>query len=258
MSESSEIAVALDQHVLTITIDRAAKKNALTLAMYDAMTAALQRARDDAAVRVIVLRGSGGHFTAGNDLMDFMQQPPSSNDSPVGRFLDLLVTHPKPILAAVEGVAIGIGTTLLLHCDLVWAATGARLQLPFVPLGLSPEAGSSLLLAQRCGHVRAAELLLLGEPFGPERARELGLVNEVVEATALHDRVRERAAAIAALPPASVRATKALMRAPVLAALQTVMHSEAEVFFARLRSPEAAEAMSAFFGKRRPDFSRFE
>lgn len=253
----SDIVTETDAGVFHIAFARPAKKNALTLAMYEGLCAALATASSDPNIRVVVLRGEGGSFTAGNDLADFMQNPPSSSDSPVGRFLEALVRFAKPIVAAVEGPAIGVGTTMLLHCDLVYAATGSRLQMPFVPLGLSPEAGSSYLLPRLAGHPRAAELLLLGEPFGPELAREIGLVLEVLAPDQLHARVRERAAAIAALPPASVRLTKQLMRAPIVAALGDALTAESTAFFERLRSPEAAEAMQAFFMKRKPDFSRF-
>jgi enoyl-CoA hydratase/carnithine racemase len=255
---TDEVRVDVTDRVLTIALARPAKKNALTLAMYEVITAALARAKDDPQIRVVLVRGSEGCFTAGNDLADFMQRPPTSADSPVGRFLDLLVTHPKPIVAAVDGIAIGVGTTMLLHCDLVYATKDTRFQLPFVPLGLSPEAGSSMLLPLLCGHARAAELLLLGEPFDGARAYELGLVNRVVERDLLQAYAQERAAAIAALPPASVRLTKRLMRAPMRAQLEAAMQEEGNAFFERLRSPEAAEAMSAFFAKRKPDFSRFE
>jgi len=255
---SDEVQVDVTDRVLTIALVRPKKKNALTLAMYEVITAALARAKDDAQIRVVVVRGVEGCFTAGNDLADFMQRPPTSSDSPVGRFLDLLVTHPKPIVAAVDGIAIGVGTTMLLHCDLVYATKETRFGLPFVPLGLGPEAGSSMLLPLLCGHARAAELLLLGEPFDGVRAYELGLVNRLVEREGLHAFAHERALAIAALPPASVRLTKRLMRAPVRAQLEAAMQDEGAAFFERLRSPEAAEAMSAFFAKRKPDFSRFE
>jgi enoyl-CoA hydratase/carnithine racemase len=258
MSESSDVRVDVSDRVLTLQIDRPAKKNALTLAMYDAMTKALDRALEDPQIRVVLLRGSEGCFTAGNDLLDFMQRPPSSADSPVGRFLEALVGHPKPIVAAVEGIAIGVGTTMLLHCDLVYATPTTRFQLPFVPLGLGPEAGSSLLLPQLCGHQRAAELLLLGEPFDGAKAFELGLVNRLVEPDGLHAWARDRAVTLATLPPASIRLTKRLLRAPMRATLEAVMNDESTAFFERLRAPEATEAMSAFFAKRKADFSRFD
>jgi enoyl-CoA hydratase/carnithine racemase len=161
-------------------------------------------------------------------------------------------------VAAVEGPAVGVGTTMLLHCDLVYAAEGTRFQLPFTTLGLSPEAGSTVLLPLLCGRLRATELLLLGEPFGTEVAREIGLVNSVLPADALHAQAARRASAIAALPPASVRATKRLIAEGQREAVHAALVREADVFFERLRSPEAAEAMQAFFERRAPDFSRFE
>lgn len=258
MTDCPEIQIDVADRVLTLSFARSAKKNALTLAMYDAMTAALVRARDDAQIRVVLVRGNGGVFTSGNDLADFMRNPPTSADSPVGRFLETFVTFAKPIVAAVDGVAIGVGTTMLLHCDLVYATDDARLQLPFVPLGLGPEAGSSLLLPLLCGHQRAAELLLFGEPFDGKRAVELGLVSRTMAQGELHEFARARAVALAALPPASIRLTKRLLRAPLAAGLEAAMNDESTAFFERLRSPEAMEAMSAFFAKRKPDFSRFE
>ncbi len=252
-----DIITRADAGVLHVSFSRPNKKNALTLAMYDGLCAALAEASNDPKIRVVVLRGEGGTFTGGNDLADFMQNPPSSSDSPVGRFLLALSQFAKPIIAAVEGPAIGVGTTMLLHCDLVYAAHGTRFQMPFVPLGLSPEAGSSYLLPRLVGHPRAAELLLFGEPFGPELAREVGLVLEVLPPEELHSRARERATALAALPPASVRLTKQLMRGPIAAELSAALAAESTAFFARLRSPEAAEAMQAFFMKRKPDFSSF-
>jgi len=257
MTEAA-VVTSLEDRVLTIRFDRAAKKNALTVAMYEALVAALERARDDAGIRVVLLRGTDGVFTAGNDLQDFMQRPPTSADSPVGRFLELLVGFAKPLVAAVEGPAIGVGTTMLLHCDLVYAAEGTRFQLPFVPLGLCPEAGSSALLPALAGRALAAELLLLGEPFTPELAHRIGLVNRVVAPAELHELARARAKALAELPPASVRLTKRLMRESDGPGVEAALARESASFFERLRSPEAAEAMQAFFLKRKPDFSRFE
>jgi enoyl-CoA hydratase/carnithine racemase len=258
MTDAAAIQTSIDDRVLVVTFDRVAKKNALTLAMYEALVAALGRARDDAAIRVVLVRGKDGVFTAGNDLMDFMQRPPTSADSPVGRFLELVVGFAKPLVAAVEGPAIGVGTTMLLHCDLVYAAEGARFQLPFVPLGLCPEAASSALLPALAGRAIASELLLLGERFDPELALRIGLVNRVLPASELYEHALARAKALAELPPASVRLTKELMRTCDRASTTAALVRESEVFFERLKSPEAAEAMQAFFAKRKPDFSRFE
>ncbi len=251
------IRTDLDGGVLRVEIRRPEKKNALTVAMYEALTAALRRAEGEAAVRVVLLHGSEGVFTAGNDLSDFVQNPPADESSPVFRFLDAVSTFPKPLLAAVAGPAVGIGTTLLLHCDLVYAAPSARLALPFVNLGLSPEAASSYLLPRTVGPQRAAEWLLFGEPFGAEEAERAGLVNEVVPEDELLDRAAERARTLAQKPPAAVRLTKALLRGHDAEAVESTIRDEAGHFLRRLQSPEAAEAFQAFFEKRRPDFSAF-
>jgi enoyl-CoA hydratase/carnithine racemase len=259
MSQSDEHVVQeVAGHVLTLQIARPEKKNALTLAMYEALTTGLEHAARSPEVRVVLVRGTDGVFTSGNDLGDFMKSPPSTMDSPVGRFLQALVEHPKPIVAAVDGAAIGVGTTMLLHCDLVYAARGTRFALPFTTLGLSPEAASTLLLPLLCGRARASELLLLGERFDDEVAREIGLVNDVLPPDALHAHAAARASALAALPPASVRLTKRLIDDGRREAVLATLRREGEVFFERLRSPEAAEAMQAFFERRAPDFSRFE
>jgi enoyl-CoA hydratase/carnithine racemase len=252
------VTATLEDRVLVVAFDRVAKKNALTVAMYEELVAALGRARDDATIRVVLVRGNGGVFTAGNDLQDFMQRPPTSADSPVGRFLELLVGFGKPLVAAVEGPAIGVGTTMLLHCDLVYAAEGTRFQLPFVPLGLCPEAAASALLPMIAGRALASELLLLGEPFGPDVALRIGLVNQVLAPAELHDFAMARARKLAELPPASVRLTKELIRAADRERTEAALAREGAAFFERLRSPEAAEAMQAFFLKKKPDFSRFE
>lgn len=248
----------LSDGVLSVSFNRADKKNALTLAMYDALVEQLQRAQDDATIRVVVLRGEGGVFTAGNDLGDFMKNPPSSMDSPVGRLLAILPKLRKPLIAAVDGAAIGLGTTILLHCDLVYCSARAKFKLPFVPLGLCPEAGSTYLLPRLAGRVRATELLMLGESFTAEVAHEIGLVNRVVEHETLDDVANAAAKKVAALPPASVRLTKQLISQAHADLLHASMEREGGEFLARLRSPEALEAMTAFFQKRAPDFSKFE
>ncbi len=243
--------------VLRLTIDRPEKKNALTVAMYAALADALGQAEADPAVRAVLLHGSGDAFTAGNDLGDFAANPPSDGSSPVFRFLTAISTFAKPIVAAVHGPAIGIGTTLLLHCDLVYATPEARLQLPFVTLGLCPEAASSYLLPLVVGPQRAAELLLLGEPFTGEQAHAWGLVTELLPEGGLLSRATAQAEALAARPPASVRLTKQFLRRPHAEAVQATIRDEAEAFLERLQSPEAAEAFTAFFEKRKPDFSPF-
>ena len=253
----SHIIVETRDRVQRIEIARTEKKNALTQEMYKAMADALAAADGDPQVRVVLIHGARDCFTAGNDLKDFLNRPPHSESSPTTRFLRGIATFGKPLLAAVNGAAVGIGTTMLLHCDLVYAAPGARFQLPFVPLGLVPEAGSSFLLPYIAGYQRAAELLLLGQPFDAEKAQAAGFVNAVVPEGELLERARAAALAIAALPPAAVRATKDLMRRRVSPRVAEAMADEGKVFSERLASPEAREAMTAFFEKRKPDFSRF-
>ncbi len=254
---SDYILTDTQESVLRIRFNRPEKKNAITLAMYEAMTAALLQAEADSAVRVILFTGTDDCFTSGNDLKDFMQSPPTGEDSPVFRFLKTLIAAQKPIVAAVQGVAVGIGTTMLLHCDLVYAGSGARFQLPFVNLALVPEAGSSLLLPQLMGHRRAAELLLLGAMIDAETACALGLVNAVHPSAELDAAVWRVAQQLAAKPPAALRLTKMLMKRTVRPAIAEAMSAEGAHFMAQLRSPEALEAMQAVLERRKPDFARF-
>ena len=243
--------------VCTIEIARPEKKNALTMAMYEAMAAAINAAQLDPAVRALLITGQPGIFTSGNDLEDFMQRPPQGADSPVFRFMQALVAFEKPVVAAVTGAAVGIGTTLLLHCDFVYVSDEARLAMPFVSLGLVPEYASSLILPQLMGHARAAEKLLLGEPFTGSTAVECGIANAVLPATEVVNHARRIAERFNGLPPGAVRDTKRLMRAANKAAISQTIATEGEIFGARLRSPEAMEAFQAFFQKRKPDFSKF-
>lgn len=243
--------------VCTIEIARPEKKNALTMAMYDAMESAINAAQSDPAVRSLLITGQPGIFTSGNDLEDFMQRPPQGADSPVFRFMQSLVAFEKPVIAAVTGAAVGIGTTMLLHCDLVYVSDEARLAMPFVSLGLVPEYASSLILPQLMGNVRAAEKLMLGEPFTGATAVECGIANAVLPATEVVNHARRIAERFNGLPPGAVRDTKRLMRVANKAAINQTIAAEGEVFTARLRSPEAIEAFQAFFQKRKPDFSKF-
>jgi len=251
------IKTATMNGIATLEIARPEKKNALTIAMYEALTGAIGAAIAERTVRAIVITGQPGVFTSGNDLEDFMQRPPASADSPVLRFMDALRLCDKPVVAAVTGAAVGIGTTLLLHCDLVYVSDQARLAMPFVALGLVPEFGSSVLLPALTGRVRAAEKLLLGEPFTGTEAVELGIANAVLPAEEVLPHARRMAERFNALPPAAVRDTKRLMRAGLNEAVTRAIQAESGVFAERLRSPEAAEAFQAFFQKRKPDFSRF-
>jgi enoyl-CoA hydratase/carnithine racemase len=257
MSES-KVRVWRDGAVMNARFARTHKKNALDRSMYADAAGALAEAAADASVRAFTLGGDGDTFCAGNDLLDFMQAPPVDDSSEVWQFLLGIVDFPKPLLVAAHGAAVGIGTTMLLHVDLAAAAEGTRCQMPFVRLGLVPEAGSSLLIPAMAGHARAAELLMLGESFSPAEAREVGLINAVTaDAASAEAWVSERAARLAALPPAALRETKALLKGPTREAVHAALRREAGHFAARLASPELAEAVTAFMTKREPDFSRF-
>ncbi len=250
--------------VATIEIARPEKKNALTVAMYQAMTDALKAAKEDAAVRAVLITGQPGVFTSGNDIEDFMTRgiaaPGQSADpmnSPVLQFMRALLECDKPVVAAVTGAAIGIGTTMLLHCDFVYVSDEARLAMPFVALGLVPEFASSLVVPQLMGHRRAAEKLLLGDPFTPEQAVDCGIANAVLPAGEVVNHARRVAERFNGLPPGAVRAAKQLMRGQQHEQLLATILSESAIFAQRLRSPEAMEAFQAFFQKRKPDFSKF-
>jgi len=252
-----EIELIKSGGVLTIAFNREEKKNAITAAMYQQLADALKDAEADSAVRAILFTGKPQIFTAGNDLEDFLKNPPNSKDAPVFRFLWEISHAGKPIVAAVSGVAVGIGTTLLLHCDLVYAADNAKFSMPFTQLGLCPEAASSLLLPHIAGYQRAAEKLLLGEAFDAAEARDMGIVNRVLTAEELLPFAQKQAAKLAALPASSVRVTKQLMKKNRVAATEAQMASEIEHFAKMLTAPEAKEAFTAFFEKRKPDFTRF-
>lgn len=247
----SSILVENEDAIQRITINRPDKKNALTHIMYMALTQALTQADDDPQTRVIVLTGTGDCFTSGNDLIDIKAHPPKDKNSPGFRFLSTLSHIKKPIIAAVSGPAVGIGTTLLLHCDLVYANSNAHFQLPFVSLGLSPEAGISLLLPLRIGYQRAAELLLLGEPFSAETALALGLINGIYESDKLPAAVLAKAQQLAAQPAQAALLTKALLKRRHTTALDETMVVELEHFVDCLQSPETAAALEAFFTRPR-------
>ena len=241
--------------VLELRFNRPDRKNAITGAMYSALAEGLGEAERDESIRVVTIAGSEGSFTAGNDLRDFQQAAPGEAERPVAHFLEAISTFPKIIVAGVAGPAVGVGTTMLLHCDLVLAAPGALFSLPFVDLGLVPEAGSSLLLPRLIGRQRAAKHLILGEPFDAETALGYGLVTEVVAEDALEARLSQVAERIAAKPPEAVRLTKKLLREDPSSVRQRIA-DESALFGERLQSPEAAEAFAAFFEKRAPNFSR--
>lgn len=243
--------------VLRIELNRPDKKNALSIAMYGALADAIERAGGEGAVRVVLIHGKPDIFTSGNDLGDFLANPPRDANASPFRFLRAIHGFEKPLVAAVSGAAIGIGTTMLMHCDLVYAATGTRFSLPFVNLALVPEAGSSFLLPRMAGWQRAAELLLLGEAFDAEKAKEIGLVNGIVAPDQVLETALAAAEKLAQKPPGALRQTKALMRQGLGAATGEAMASELAIFGERLESPEAKEAFKAFFEKRKPDFSKF-
>jgi enoyl-CoA hydratase/carnithine racemase len=258
------IKTATINGVCTIEIARPEKKNALTVAMYQAMTDALKAAKADNAVRAVLITGQPGIFTSGNDIEDFMTrgtgaggQGSEAAESPVFQFMRALLECDKPVVAAVTGAAIGIGTTLLLHCDFVYVSDEARLAMPFVALGLVPEFASSLVVPQLMGHRRAAEKLLLGDPFTPEQAVDCGIANAVLPAGEVVNHARRVAERFNALPPGAVREAKQLMRGPQTEALLKTIATEGAIFARRLKSPEAMEAFQAFFQKRKPDFSKF-
>jgi enoyl-CoA hydratase/carnithine racemase len=241
--------------VAEIRLNRPEKRNALTRAMYAAMADALAAAEADAGVRCHLISGEGASFSAGNDLADFMTAPSLDPDTPVMRFLAALSGAAKPVVAAVQGHAVGIGTTMLLHCDLVVLAEDAVLRMPFVELGLVPEAAASLILPRLLGHPRAAELLMLAEPLPAARALAWGLANRVVPVAELHAQALALAQALAAKAPGALRITKALMKddTPGIAAR---LPMEGQHFAQLLASPELKEAVAAFFEKRTPDFSK--
>lgn len=252
-----DIETTTDGGVTTLAFARPGKKNAITAAMYTALADALGAAREDRTVRAVVLAGSSSCFTAGNDLQDFLANPPAGDDSPVFRFLHAISTFPKVIVAAPCGIVVGVGTTMLLHCDLIYCGDNARFSTPFTALGLVPEAASSLLLPMLAGGPRAAEALLLGEAFDASHALQMGLVNRVLPAAEALPYAQAQAARVAALPPTAVRESKRLMRSGMADAVRLRMADEGEVFSRMLRSPEAREAFTAFMQKRKPDFSQF-
>jgi enoyl-CoA hydratase/carnithine racemase len=253
----SDILIRTEDAISLIAFDRLQKKNSITAAMYAQLADALESAARDASVRCVLIHGHETIFSAGNDIVDFLNDPPAGEDAPVFRFLKSLSGCPKPIVAAVCGPAVGIGTTMLLHCDLVYAGDNARFSMPFVNLGLCPEAASSLLVPARVGWQRAAQMLLLGESIDAAQAHAWGLVNRVLEPAQVLGQAIESARALAGKPLSALVETKRLMKS---ASVDQVAHSiaeEAGSFLRMLREPAAIEAFSAFTERRKPDFSKF-
>jgi enoyl-CoA hydratase/carnithine racemase len=252
----TDILVDTRAGVMTITLNRVAKKNSFTGAMYATMAQALEQATTDESVRAVVLQGHETIFSAGNDIGDFLSAPPTDQDAPVFRFMRAISTFPKPVVAAVCGPAVGIGTTLLFHCDLVYAGDNAQFSMPFVNLGLCPEAASSYLAPQLMGYGRAAEALLLGEPFMAEAALEMGLISRIVPPAEVAALAQRQAQKLASKPVSAVLATKRLLRKGQASLVAERIVEEAQTFGRMLNEPAAKEAFTAFMEKRKPDFSK--
>lgn len=252
------VTTELDAGVLIVQMNRPDKKNALKPEMYAAMSAAINRAEEDRAIRCVLITGQADCFTAGNDLQDFLDDPldSSADDDPVFGFLGRVGNTRIPLVAAVGGAAVGIGTTMLLHCDLVYAATNAKFMLPFINLAVVPEAASSMLLPRIVGYQRAAELLMLGEPFDAEYAYKIGFITEVCSPNELFDKAMTAARKLSEKPPGALRSVKELMKREA-ESVSDRMRIENELFTEHLKSPESKEALNAFFEKRKPDFSKF-
>lgn len=245
----SDIITRVDQGVLEIQFNRPEKKNAITESMYQELTEAFIGARQNGDIRVVLMTGHKSCFTAGNDLADFMQNPPVDDDSAVFRFLMTMADFPKPVVAAVNGPAVGIGTTLLLHCDLVYCGDSAKFQMPFVNLGLVPEFASSYLLPLRVGQAKATEWLLTGKMFDVHEAKAAGLVNEVFSDEAYFSAALQQAQHLAKLPMESVRITKKLMKQPYMSRTLQTIDEEGGIFRKRLASDEFKQAVQAFFSR---------
>lgn len=255
---SEHIITESNDNILRIEINRPKKRNALTIDMYRAMAEAIKQGDQDPSIRVILLHGQKEIFTAGNDLKDFQNPPPSDGLNPVGNFMKVINETEKPLIAAVSGYAVGIGTTMLFHFDLVYAGTNAKFQFPFVSLGLCPEFGSTFLLPRLAGHQRAAELFFFGDFFTAEEANRIGLVNKVFQVEKLLDNTLSEAQRLANQPPASVKLTKSLMKQNIPVNIDEIIGYESAQFMRRLKSPEAKEAFAAFYERRKPDFSKFQ
>lgn len=243
--------------VMTIRLNRPEKKNALTQAMYTAMADSLRNADQDAAVRAILITGTSDCFCSGNDLQDFLNMPPAGEDAPVLRFMRALAEARKPVVAALNGPAVGVGTTLLFHVDLAYAGETTRFHMPFVNIGICPEFASSYLLPQMIGHAHAAELVMLAEPFTAAKALECKLINAVLPDAQVYEHARAKALKLAQQPPSALRTTKMLLKRWNGPTVNEAIVFEAEHFMPMLKGPEALEAISAFMQKRKPDFSKF-
>jgi enoyl-CoA hydratase/carnithine racemase len=252
----SEILTERSGSILRVTLNRPARKNAMTSGMYVTLADILNDAAKDDDIRVVLWHGAGDSFCAGNDVEDFLKNPPGPGESPQARLMNALINFDKPLVAAVHGAAVGGGTTMLTHCDFVYAGESAKFQMPFINLGLVPEFGSSSSIPARIGHLRAAELILLGLPFDARRAAELGLVTRVVPDQELMVTALETARKLAEKPAGALRASKRLMKRSSREQIEQAVKDENEEFASRVRSAEVKEAFAAFIEKRRPDFTR--
>jgi len=252
----SDIITERTDGILRVELNRPAQKNAMTASMYTTLADTFTVAAKDAAVRVVLLQGAGDAFCAGNDIGDFLKSPPGSGESPQSALMSALIAFEKPIVAAVQGAAIGGGTTMLTHCDFVYAGESAKFKLPFIDLALVPEFGSSFSIPARVGHLRAAEMFLLAAPFAAARAAELGLVTRVVPDAELFVTALETAQKLAAKPAGALRAGKRLIKQASIAQLRAAIVSENREFTVRKSSAEAREAFTAFLEKRPPNFAR--
>jgi enoyl-CoA hydratase/carnithine racemase len=242
--------------ILRIQLNRPKKLNAMTSAMYLALAGIFNEAANDENTRVVLWHGAGDSFCAGNDIEDFLKNPPGPGESPQARLMNALVDFDKPLAAAVHGAAIGGGTTMLTRCDFIYAGESTKFQMPFINLALVPEFGSSCSVPARIGHVRAAELILLGGPFDAKRAAELGLVTQIIPDKDVLARAAEAAAKLAAKPAGALQASKRLMKQQFRAQIKAAMKAENEEFSVQVRSDDAKEAFAAFLEKRKPDFTR--
>ena len=251
-----DIVTERSEGVLRVELNRPEKLNAMTSSMYTKLADIFSDAARDERIRVVLWHGAGDAFSAGNDLKDFLKNPPGPGESPQARLMNALVDFDKPLIAAVHGAAIGGGTTMLLHCDFVYAAENTRFQMPFINLAVVPEFGSSCLLPLAIGHIRAAELILLGSPFDAKRATELGLVTQIVPYLSLLQVATETANQLAAKPAGALQAAKRLLKSSFRDQVRAAMRAENEAFSVQIRSDEAKEALTAFLEKRPPDFAK--
>jgi enoyl-CoA hydratase/carnithine racemase len=252
----SEIITERSGSILLVQFNRPSKKNALTASMYTDLANLLNEAANDDQIRVVLLHGAGDSFSAGNDLQDFLKNPPGKGENPQAQLIHALINFDKPLVAAVHGAAVGSGTTMLTYFDFVYAGESTKFQMPFINLALVPEFGTSYSLPRRIGYLRATELIMLGQPFDAVRASELGFVTAVVPDGNLLDVAKETAQNLAAKPAGAMQACKKLLKQPLLEPIERAVGAEMEEFLARLHSVDTKEAITAFFEKRRPDFTQ--